>query len=95
MKIKVAPRTLEPRRKLTLSLKASLVERLDRYAEYLGGATDRVYVMEQVLEQFLAADSDFQRWLAVHHGDGVVGRQERRRGRREPEAARETLAATG
>jgi len=66
--IKIKPRVVEPRKKLTVSLKESLVEQMDRYAEYLGGATDRGYVIEQVLEQFLAHDRDFQRWLDGRQG---------------------------
>jgi hypothetical protein len=66
--IKIKPRVVEPRKKLTVSLKESLVEQMDRYAEYLGGATDRAYVMEQVLEQFLVHDRDFQRWLDGRRG---------------------------
>jgi hypothetical protein len=62
--IKVAPKVVEEKRKLTLSLPVSLVERLDMYAKYLGGATDRSHVIEQVLTQFLEQDRDFRRWLS-------------------------------
>jgi len=62
--IKIAPRAAVPRKKLTLTLRAPLIEQIERYAAYLGGASDRSYVVEQVLEQFLAQDRDFQRWLA-------------------------------
>jgi hypothetical protein len=61
--IKVTPKVVEEKRKLSMSLPASLVDRLDLYAKYLGGATDRYYVIEQVLAQFLEQDRGFQRWL--------------------------------
>lgn len=64
--IKIAPRAAVPRKKLTLTLKAPLIEQVERYAAYLGGASDRSYVIEQVLEQFLEQDRGFQRWLAEH-----------------------------
>jgi hypothetical protein len=62
-KIRVEPKVVEAKRKLSMSLPASLVEKLDLYAQYLGGATDRFYVIEQVLAQFLDNDRDFQEWL--------------------------------
>jgi hypothetical protein len=62
-RIKVAPRVVEERRKVTLALPVSLLERLDAYARYLGGKTDRQYVVEQVLEQFLNQDREFSKWL--------------------------------
>ena len=78
-RIRVIPRAVERRRKLTLSLKEALVEGIDRYAEYLGGDTDRVYVIEQVLEQFLAGDSEFQRWLNGRSSESPVAVHRRRR----------------
>jgi hypothetical protein len=71
--IRVKPRVVEPRKKLTVSLKESLVEQMDRYMEYLGGATDRAYGMEQVLEQFPAHDRDFQRWPLGRRGGRAAG----------------------
>lgn len=61
--IKIVPRLVEEKKKVTLSLPVSLLSKLDLYAKYLGGATDRFYVMEQVLAQFLESDREFQRWL--------------------------------
>ena len=61
--IKIAPKLVEEKKKVTLSLPVSLLNKLDLYARYLGGATDRFYIVEQVLSQFLEQDRDFQRWL--------------------------------
>jgi len=61
--IRIAPKLVEDKKKITISLPVGLLEKLDLYARYLGGATDRFYVMEQVLSQFLEQDREFQRWL--------------------------------
>lgn len=63
MPIRIAPKLVEDKKKITISLPVGLLEKLDLYARYLGGATDRFYVMEQVLSQFLEQDREFQRWL--------------------------------
>lgn len=74
--IKVAPKHVEPRKKLTMALPVSLLSKLDLYAKYLGGATDRYYVMEQVLTQFLERDRDFQKWLKQNgHAHLVASKQ--------------------
>lgn len=74
--IKVAPKHVEPRKKVTMGLPVSLLNRLDLYAKYLGGATDRYYVVEQVLTQFLEGDRGFQRWLEENgHAVFPAGRQ--------------------
>lgn len=69
MPIRIAPKLVEDKKKITISLPVGLLEKLDLYARYLGGATDRFYVMEQVLSQFLEQDREFQRWLESNgHG---------------------------
>ena len=46
---------------VTLRLPVQLVRTVDQYAKYLGGSTDRTYVIAQAIEIALAQDSDFQK----------------------------------
>ena len=46
---------------VTFRLPASLVRAVDQYAKYLGGSTDRTYVITQALEIALQQDADFQK----------------------------------
>ena len=45
---------------VTLRLPVLLVRTVDQYAKYLGGSTDRTYVIAQAIEIALAHDADFQ-----------------------------------
>ena len=56
---------------VTLRLPAQLVRSVDQYAKYLGGSTDRTYVIGQAIEIALAQDKDFQKALA---GPAAAGR---------------------
>ena len=76
-RIKVTPKVVEDRQKVTLALPVTLLERLDAYARYLGGKTDRLHVVEQVLSQFLQQDREFCEWL---ERNGSVARPVDRRG---------------
>ena len=69
MPIRITPKVVEEKKKVTLSLPVSLLKKLDLYARYLGGATDKFYVMEQVLSRFLDQDREFQRWLESNGHD--------------------------
>ena len=55
---------------VTLRLPAQLVRSVDQYAKYLGGSTDRTYVIGQAIEIALAQDKDFQKALAGPAGAG-------------------------
>jgi metal-responsive CopG/Arc/MetJ family transcriptional regulator len=62
----VTRRRIEPRpavelETVSLRLPAELVHTLDDYAKYLGGSTDRTYVITQALEIALERDTDFQK----------------------------------
>ena len=46
---------------VTLRLPVQLVRAIDHYAKYLGGSTDRTYVMAQAIEIAMAQDKDFQK----------------------------------
>ena len=54
---------------VTLRLPAQLVRAVDQYAKYLGGSSDRTYVIAQAIEIALAQDADFQKTLTR----GAVG----------------------
>jgi hypothetical protein len=49
---------------VSLRLPSELVRTVEQYAKYLGGSTDRTYVIAQALEIALAQDADFQKALA-------------------------------
>ena len=44
----------------TLRLPAQLLRAVEQYAKYLGGSTDRTYVITQAVEITLRQDADFQ-----------------------------------
>ena len=46
---------------VTLRLPVQLVRTVDQYAKYLGGSTDRTYVIVQAIEIALAQDPDFHK----------------------------------
>lgn len=71
--IRLSPKVVEEKKKITLSFPVSLVEKLDAYSRYLGGATDRAYVIEQVLSQFLESDRGFQEWLRENQQGARAG----------------------
>ena len=48
---------------VTLRLPVHLVRAVDQYAKYLGGSTDRTYVMAQAIEIAIAQDRAFQKTL--------------------------------
>jgi len=68
MPIKISPRVVERRKRLQISLSESVLHQVDSYAKYLGGNSDRVYVIEQILQAFFEQEKDFQRWLKDNSG---------------------------
>ena len=46
---------------VTLRLPVQLVRAVDHYTKYLGGSTNRTYVMAQAIEIAMAQDRDFQK----------------------------------
>jgi len=48
---------------VTLRLPAQLVRAVEQYAKYLGGSTDRTYVITQAIEIALQQDAEFQKTL--------------------------------
>src|SRR6266849_902844 len=49
---------------VTLRLPAQLVRAVEQYAKYLGGSTDRTYVITQAIEIALQQDAEFQKTLS-------------------------------
>jgi hypothetical protein len=56
---------------VTLRLPIQLVRTVDQYAKYLGGSTNRIYVIAQAIEIALAQDADFQK-TSTARGAGAV-----------------------
>lgn len=50
---------------VSLRLPAQLVRAVEQYAKYLGGSTDRTYVITQAIEIALQQDADFQKTLGA------------------------------
>ena len=48
---------------MSLRLPAQLVRAVEQYARFLGGSTDRTYVIAQPIEVALPQDADFQKTL--------------------------------
>ena len=57
---RIQPRPALELETVSLRLPAQLLRTLDEYARYLGGSTDRTYVITQALEIALERDTDFQ-----------------------------------
>jgi len=50
---------------VSLRLPAHLVRAVDQYAKYLGGSTDRTYIITQAIEIVLERDAEFQKTLTT------------------------------
>ncbi len=61
--MKPIPRkTTVQRRKMSVTLDETLLQQVDELATFLGGATDRAYIVEQALRRILAEHKTFQQW---------------------------------
>jgi hypothetical protein len=72
----VAKRRIQPKPSVefatvTLRLPVEFVRAVDHYAKYLGGSTDRTYVMTQAIEIAMAQDRDFQKTLTSRAAGAV------------------------
>jgi hypothetical protein len=56
---------------VTLRLPVQLVRAVDHYAKYLGGSTDRTYVVAQAIEIAMAQDRVFQKTLTSRAAGAV------------------------
>jgi hypothetical protein len=57
---------------VSLRLPAQLVRTVDDYAKYLGGSTDRTYVITQALEITIERDAEFQKHRTAKHSPSAT-----------------------
>ncbi|MGQ0548184.1 MAG: hypothetical protein ACT4PY_00730 [Armatimonadota bacterium] len=57
------------RRKLSITLEETLLKDVEELAAFLGGATDRAYIVEQALRRIVSEHKAFQQWRS--HRDHV------------------------
>ena len=50
------------RRKLSVTVDETLLRDVDELVTFLGGATDRAYIVEQALRRIIADHRAFQQW---------------------------------
>ena len=72
-KRRIQPKPTVELETVTLRLPVQLVRAIDHYAKYLGGSTDRTYVMAQAIEIAMAQDREFQKTLASRADGAVLG----------------------
>jgi metal-responsive CopG/Arc/MetJ family transcriptional regulator len=58
----IPPKTAVQRRKLSVTLDETLLQQVDELATFLGGATDRAYIVEQALRRIIGDHKAFQQW---------------------------------
>jgi metal-responsive CopG/Arc/MetJ family transcriptional regulator len=58
----ILPKASVQRRKLSVTLDKALLQDVDELATFLGGATDRAYIIEQALRRIIAEHKAFQQW---------------------------------
>ena len=74
----MAKRRIQPKPSVELEtvilrLPVQLVRAIDHYAKYLGGSTNRTYVMAQAIEIAIAQDRDFQKTRTSRAAGAVPG----------------------
>jgi hypothetical protein len=69
---RIQPRAPVELETVSLRLPVPLVRALEQYAKYLGGSTDRTYVITQALEIALAQDAEFQNALGARSAAPVA-----------------------
>jgi hypothetical protein len=58
---RIQPKVAVELETVSLRLPAQLVRAVEQYAKYLGGSTDRTYVVTQAIEIALHQDTEFQK----------------------------------
>jgi hypothetical protein len=58
---RIQPKAAVELETVSLRLPAHLVRAVEQYAKYLGGSTDRTYIITQAIEIVLQQDADFQK----------------------------------
>ena len=61
---RIQPKVAVELETVSLRLPAQLVRAVEQYAKYLGGSTDRTYVVTQAIEIALQQDVEFQKTLS-------------------------------
>jgi hypothetical protein len=61
----IQPKTAVELETVSLRLPVQLVRAVEQYAKYLGGSTDRTYVITQAIEIALRQDAEFQKVLSA------------------------------
>ena len=61
---RIQPKVAVELETVSLRLPAHLVRAVEQYAKYLGGSTDRTYVVTQAIEIALQQDAEFQKTLS-------------------------------
>ena len=70
---RIQPKVAVELETVTLRLPAQLVRAVEQYAKYLGGSTDRTYVITQAIEIALQQDAEFQKTLSARPAAPVAG----------------------
>ncbi len=58
----IPPKTAVQKRKLSVTLDQELLQDVDELVAFLGGATDRAYIVEQALRRIITEHKTFQQW---------------------------------
>jgi len=56
----IPPKATVQRRKLSVTIDEPLLQQVDELVEFLGGATDRAYIVEQALRRIIAEHKTLQ-----------------------------------
>ncbi len=62
---RIQPKVTVELETVTLRLPTHLVRAVEQYAKYLGGSTDRIYVITQAIEIALRQGAEFQKTLSA------------------------------
>ncbi len=62
---RIQPKVAVELETVSLRLPVQLVRAVEQYAKYLGGSTDRTYVITRAIEIALQQDADFQKTLGA------------------------------
>ena len=70
---RIQPKVAAELESVSLRLPAQLVRAVEQHAKYLGGSTDRTYVITQAIEIALQQDAAFQKAHATKPAASVAG----------------------
>jgi len=69
---RIQPKATVELETVSLRLPVPLVRSVEQYAKYLGGSTDRTYVITQAIELALQQDAEFQKSLGARRAAPVA-----------------------